>query len=234
MSAVARLGALLAPGEADAVAARLRQCGLPHLAAQRAFPANRAEVKELLTDLVATAGRADLAAAVLDGIAAVPRSADPEPVWTAPNVPGLEGRTTLAVADLVNDATATVYAATYSAGSGAGYVQALANAVERGVTVTVILDRGMQAKNGGAIPKVLRGARVWVYAPDPVAEWTPRQHAKFVVVDRSSALVTSANFSTAAAMSNLECGLLCRDSPVADGIVRQLETLYEHGALVDY
>ncbi len=179
-------------------------------------------------------GRADLAAAVLDGIAAVPRSADPEPVWTAPNVPGLEGRTTLAVADLVNHASASVYAATYSAGSGAEYVQTLANAIERGVSVTLILDREMQTKNGGAIPKVLRGARVWAYAPDPLRGWTPLQHAKFVVVDRSAALVTSANFSSAATKSNLECGLLCRDSTVADGIVRQLKTLYEHGALVDY
>ncbi|MFJ6096609.1 DISARM system phospholipase D-like protein DrmC [Williamsia muralis] len=234
MTAVARLGELLVPAEAGAVAATLRQRRLPHLAAQRAFAANRAEVKTLLAELVTTAGGADLAAAVLDGIAAVPRSLGPEPVWTAPKVPGLEGRTTLAVADLINRATATIYAATYSAGAGAEYVQALANAVERGVSVTVILDQGMQAKSGRAVPKVLDGARVWTYAPEPVGEWTPLQHAKLVVVDRNAALVTSANFSNAAAKLNLECGLLCRDPVLADGLVRQLETLYEHGALIDY
>ena len=130
---------VLTPEEAGAVAAALRQQRLAHLAAQRAFPANRAEVKALLTELVASSGGAGMAAAVLDGIAAVPRAAGPEPVWTAPSVPGLEGRTTLAIADLINRAVATVYAATYSAGAGADYVQALAHAIDRGVAVRVIL-----------------------------------------------------------------------------------------------
>lgn len=234
MSTVVRLGALLAPDEAGAIAAALRLYGLPHLAAQRAFPGNRVEVKALLTELVRSAGGAALAAAVLDGIAAVPPTNGPEPVWTAPNVPGLEGRTTLAVADLINRATTTVFAATYSAGAGAEYVQALAHAIDRGVSVTVILDRGMQQKTGGAIPRALVGARVWAYAPEPVGEYVPLQHAKFVVVDRTAALVTSANFSNAAAKLNLECGLLTSDIEVADSLVRQLETLREHGALVDY
>ncbi|MCX6407718.1 MAG: DISARM system phospholipase D-like protein DrmC [Propionibacteriales bacterium] len=234
MTPVARLGELLAPAEAGAIAAALRQQGLPHLAAQRAFAVNRAEVKSLLAALVKEAGSAELAAAVLDGIAAVPRRPGPEPVWTAPTVPGLGGRTTLAVADLINRATATVYAATYSAGAGSDYVQALAHAIDRGVAVTVIVDRGMQEKNGGAVPNALVGARVWAYAPDTVGEYVPLQHAKLVVVDRTAVLVTSANFSNAAAKLNLECGLLSHDADVAEGVVQQLETLHDHGALVDY
>ncbi|WP_286691100.1 MULTISPECIES: DISARM system phospholipase D-like protein DrmC [unclassified Aeromicrobium] len=234
MSPVARLGEMLAPAEAQAIAATLRQQGLPHLAAQRAFAVNRREVKLLLVALIKEAGGAELAAAVLDGIAAVPRRPGPEPVWTAPTVPGLGGRTTLAVADLINRATATVYAATYSAGAGSDYVQALAHAIDRGVAVTVIVDRGMQETNGGAVPKALRGARVWAYAPAAEGEWMPRQHAKLVVVDRTAALVTSANFSNAAAKLNLECGLLSHDVNVAESVVQQLETLHDHGALVDY
>ena len=234
MSPVARLGELLAPAEAGAIAAALRQQRLPHLAAQRAFAVNRAEVKSLLAALVKEAGSAELAAAVLDGIAAVPRRPGPEPVWTAPTVPGLGGRTTLAVADLINRATATVYAATFSAGAGSDYVQALAHAIDRGVAVTVIVDRGMQEKNGGAVPNALVGARVWAYAPEMVGEYVPLQHAKLVVVDRTAALVTSANFSNAAAKLNLECGLLSHDVDVAENLVQQLETLYDHGALVDY
>lgn len=234
MSPVARLGELLAPAEAAAIAAALRQQRLPHLAAQRAFAVNRGEVKSLLVALVKEVGGAELAAAVLDGIAAVPRRPGPEPVWTAPTVPGLGGRTTLAVAELINRATATVYAATYSAGAGSDYVQALAHAIDRGVAVTVIVDRGMQEKNGGVVPKALAGARVWAYAPESVGEYLPLQHAKLVVVDRTAALVTSANFSNAAAKLNLECGLLSHDGDVAENLVQQLETLYDHGALVDY
>lgn len=234
MTPVARLGELLAPAEAGAIAAALRQQRLPHLAAQRAFAVNRGEVKSLLVALVKEAGGAELAAAVLDGIAAVPRRPGPEPVWTSPTVPGLGGRTTLAVSELINRATATVYAATYSAGAGSDYVQALAHAIDRGLAVTVIVDRGMQKKNGGVVPKALAGARVWAYAPESVGEYVPLQHAKLVVVDRTAALVTSANFSNAAAKLNLECGLLSHDVDVAENLVQQLETLYDHGALVDY
>jgi hypothetical protein len=191
-------------------------------------------VKRLLADLMSSAGGPEIAAAVLDGMAAVPRNTGPEPVWTAPSVPGLRGRTTLAATDMINRGTATVYAATYSAGAGSDYMQALAHAVERGVAVTVIVDRGMQDKNGGLIPKALAGARVWAYAPQPVGEYLPLQHAKLVVVDRTATLVTSANFSNMAAKFNLECGLLSQDADVAESIVRQLEMLYAHGALVDY
>lgn len=234
MTPVARLGQLLAPAEVQAIAAALRKQGLPHLASQRAFAANRVEVKALLVELVVSVGSADLAAAVIDGIAAVPRVAGPEAVWTSPTVPGLEGRTTLAVADLINHAASSVYAATYSAGAGSEYVQALVHAIDRGVAVTVIVDRGMQEKTGTLIPTALAGARVWAYAPEPVGSWTPLQHAKLVIVDERSALVTSANFSTAAAKLNLECGLLSRDSSVAAGLARHLELLHEHGTLVDY
>ncbi|WP_331456743.1 MULTISPECIES: DISARM system phospholipase D-like protein DrmC [Gordonia] len=234
MSAAARLGAILGRDEASAIAAALRQRKLPHLAAQRAFPLHRAEVKVLLSELITTVRGADPAAAVLDGIAAVPRTTCPEPVWTTPNVPGMEGRTTLAVADMINRAERSVYAATYSASRRAEYVQALTNAIDRGVSVTIVLDRSIQERNGGAVPKALAGARLWAYAPEPTASWTPLQHAKLVVVDSASALVTSANFSDSAAKLNLECGLLSRDPEVAGGLVRQLEMLYQQGALVDY
>jgi len=231
---VARLGEMLAPAEAGAIAAALRQQRLPHLAARRAFATNRAEVKALLGELVKSAGGPEMAAAVLDGIAAVPRASGPEPVWTTPRLPGLEGRTTLALVDLINRATSSIFAATYSAGAGADYVQALSHAVARGDSVTVILDRGLQQKTADALPKALAGARIWAYAPEAVGEYVPLQHAKLVVVDRIAALVTSANFSSAAAKLNLECGLLTRDPDVAASLARQLETLHEHGALVDY
>lgn len=234
MSVVTDLAALLGQGEAAAIAAALRQRRLPHLAAQRAFPEHRGQVKESLTELVDSMGDPDMVAAVLDGIAAVPRAAVPEPVWTAPGVPGLEGRTTLAVADLINHAAASVYAATYSASPGSAYVQALKNAADRGVAVTIIVDREMQDQNGGALPEVLAAARVWAYQAVANGGWIPLQHAKLVVVDESSAFVTSANFSNAAAKLNLECGLLCHDASVAGCLVSQIETLYEHGVLVDW
>ena len=234
MDAVARLGELLSADEAVRIAAELRARRLAHRAARRAFPVNQAEVERLLSELVAGHGDAERAAAVLDGIAAVPRASLPEAVWTAPSVPGLEGRTTLAVAELINQAQSSVYAATYSASWGSTYVTGLANAAERGVKVTVIVDRKLQEPNGDLLFQQLPGARLWTYALTDDSQWPPRQHAKFVVVDEAATLVTSANFSTAAALKNLECGLLSREPEVARGISHQLETLFEHGVLVAY
>lgn len=234
MSAVAELGALLSAEEAGWIAAELRQRRLAHLAAKRAFPQHRAEVKALLARLLAEQGDVAVAAAVLEGIASVPRPDPLEAVWTSPSVPGVEGRTTLAVAELINEAHSTVYAATYSASWGSAYVTALANAVERGVGVTVIVDRKMQQGNGDMLLQQLPVARLWTYALTDDSPYPPRQHAKLVVVDEKAAFVSSANFSDAAAKRNLECGLLSRDPGIARGIRAQLDTLRQHNVLVDY
>jgi phosphatidylserine/phosphatidylglycerophosphate/cardiolipin synthase-like enzyme len=234
MSAVARLGTVLSAEEAAWIAGELRQRRLAHLAAKRAYPHHRTEVKALLSRLLTEQGDVALAAAVLDGIASVPRPDPLEAVWTCPSVPGGEGRTTLAVAELINEAHATVYAATYSASWGSAYVTALANAFERGVRVTVIVDRKMQNDTSDLLVQQLPDARLWTYALTDESTYPPRQHAKLVVVDETAAFVTSANFSDAAAKRNLECGLLSRDSGVARGIKTQLEALHEYGVLVDY
>lgn len=234
MTAVARLGALLSAEEAAWIAAELRQSRLAHLAAKRAFPEHRSEVKSLLTKLLTEQGDVALAAAVLDGIASVPRPDQLEAVWTVPSMPGIEGRTTLAVAELINEAHFAVYAATYSASWGSAYVKTLAHAVERGVTVTVIVDRKLQKATGDLLQQQLPGARLWTYALTDDSDYPPRQHAKLVVVDHKAAFVTSANFSDAAAKRNLECGLLSRDAGVARGMASQLEILRQHDVLVDY
>lgn len=234
MSAVVRLGALLSAEEAGWIAAELRQRRLPHLAAKRAFPHHRGEVKALLAQLLSKQGDVALAAAVLDGIASVPRPDSLETVWTTPSVPGVEGRTTLAVAELINEAHSTVYAATYSASWGSAYVTTLANAVERGVHVTVIVDRKLQKETGDLLQRQLPGSRLWTYALTDDSTYPPRQHAKLVVVDEKAVFVTSANFSEAAAKRNLECGLLSRDATIARGMTSQLQALRRHDVLVDY
>lgn len=234
MSAVGELGALLSAEEAGWIAAELRQRRLPHLAAKRAYSEHRSRVKELLGRLLEDQGAVDLAAAVLDGIASVPRPDPLETVWTCPSVPGGEGRTTLAVAELINEAHSTVYAATFSASWGSAYVTALANAALRGAAVTVVVDRKMQKDTSERLLHQLPGARLWTYSLTGDSQYPPRQHAKLVVIDESASFVTSANFSDAAARRNLECGLLSRDMSIARGIRAQLETLYQHHVLVDY
>ena len=233
MPAIARLGELLSAEEASRIAAELRQRRLAHLAAKRAFPQHQLEVKQLLGELLVGHGNVLMAAAVLDGIAAVPRLARPELVWTSPRVPGAEGRTTLAALDLINGAEATVYAATYSAGWLSPQLVALANASTRGVAVTVVVDTRQRADDAKLVRRALPIARMWTLAPPEDGSWAI-QHAKLITVDDRCALVTSANFSQAAALRSMECGLQTTDPSVARGVREHLDRLHQNGVLFDY
>ena len=169
----------------------------------------------------------------MDGIAAVPRVALPDLVWTSPRVPGAEGRTTLAALDLINGAEATVYAATYSAGKRSPHLVALANACARGVAVTVVVDTKQRSDHAEMIRAALPMARMWTLADPEDGSWAI-QHAKLITVDDRCALVTSANFSQAAALRSMECGLRSTDQAVARGLREHLDRLNQNGVLVNY
>jgi phosphatidylserine/phosphatidylglycerophosphate/cardiolipin synthase-like enzyme len=171
-------------------------------------------------------------AAVLDGIAAVPQVERPVAVWTSPWLPGSGGHTTLAALDMINGATGFVYAATYSAGKDSPHLLALRNALDRGVSVTVVVDVKEQGLAASMICKALDGARIWTLAEPMDGQWAI-QHAKLITVDDTAAFVTSANFSTAAAKRSLECGMLSRDSLVAVSLREHLQNLHKHGVLID-
>jgi phosphatidylserine/phosphatidylglycerophosphate/cardiolipin synthase-like enzyme len=233
VSTIARLGELLSADEAGRIAAELRLRRLAHLAAKRAYPVHQAEVKMLLGELVAGHGDVVRAAAVLDGIAAVPRVSRPDLVWTSPRVAGAEGRTTLAALDLINSAETMVYAATYSAGQYSPHLVALANASARGVEVTVVVDTKQRLDHAVIVRTALPDARLWTLAQPDDGSWAI-QHAKLIAADDRVALVTSANFSEAAALRSLECGLQSTDPGVARGARQHLELLHQNGILVDY
>ena len=232
-SAIVKLGALLSADEAARVSAELRQRRLAHLAAKRAYPSHRAEVKKLLTELVDDHGDVLQAAAVLDGIAAVPRTARPDLVWTSPRMPGAEGRTTLAALDLINNAETTLFAATYSAGQFSPHLIALADASARGIAVTVVVDTIQRADHAAIIREELPEARIWKLAQPEDGSWAI-QHAKLIAADDRVAFVSSANFSQAAAMRSLECGLQTADPTIARGLREHLERLHQNKVLVDY
>lgn len=230
---LARLGELLSSEEAKSIATSLRQVKLPHIAAKRAYPVHRSEVQRLLNQLLESDGDLLRVAAVLDGIAAVPRVERPVAVWTSPSVPGSGGHTTLAALDMINNATAFIYAATYSAGKSSPHLVALRNALDRGVSVTVVVDVKERADHAAIICDALAGARMWTLAEPDDGEYAI-QHSKLITVDDSTAFVTSANFSTVAAKRSLECGLLSKDSLVAISMREHLQNLFKHGVLIDF
>lgn len=80
---------------------------------------------------------------------------------------------------------------------------------------------------GSRLPRVYYDARS--LAAD--AKQRTSLHAKCVVVDESSAFVTSANFTEAAQLRNIEVGLLLRDATVASRLAAHFRSLSESGVL---
>jgi phosphatidylserine/phosphatidylglycerophosphate/cardiolipin synthase-like enzyme len=235
VTAAAELGAFVTKEEARRLRANLALGhGLMHQAVGGIHPSRRSTIQELLAAVLAELG-GDVGAlsVVLDALSGVVQAARPQLVWTSPSLPRSEGHTTLAVSELINEAQTYVYAATYSAGLGSAYVTALREALERGVKVTLVVDREKQGQIAATLAAKLDGARIWTLREPVAGEWAV-QHAKLVMIDGLAALVTSANFSTAAAESNLECGVLLRDALVATSIKNHLNRLREAEYLVDY
>ncbi len=205
-----------------------------HQAMGGIHPSRRPSIQGRLEAVLAElGGNVDALSVVLDALSGVVQEARPQLVWTSPSLPNSEGHTTLAVSALINQAQTYVYAATYSAGLGSAYVTALRAALERGVKVTLVVDRTKQGQIAATLAAKLDGARIWTLREPVDGEWAV-QHAKLVMIDGLAALVTSANFSTAAAESNLECGVLLRDALIAGSIKSHLDRLREAEYLVDY
>ena len=235
MTAAAELGAFVTREEARKLKANLTLGhGLLHQAVIGVAPSRRPRAQELLEAVLADLdGSVGALSVVLEALSGMTQTARPQLVWTSPSLPSSEGHTTLAVSALINEAQTFVYAATYSAGMGSAYVTALREALERGVKVTVVVDRKQQGQIAAALAAKLDGARIWTLREPLAGEWAV-QHAKLVMIDGLAALVTSANFSAAAAETNLECGVLLRDAAVARSIKSHLDRLRECDYLLDY
>lgn len=165
-------------------------------------------------------------------VAAQSNATDIRAVWSGPTFAGDGDHTTAAVAHLIDRANEDVFASTFSATPDSEFVKALWRAIARGVHTTLLVDSEL---NGGQTAEMLRakltGARFWTFkAPD--GQYA-RQHSKVVIVDSRSALVTSANLSTAAAERNLEAGVLVHDAEFASHLRQRFTKLWESSAITD-
>jgi len=59
-------------------------------------------------------------------------------------------------------------------------------------------------------------------------------HAKCIIIDRSEALITSANFTEAAQERNIEVGVKVRHKPLVERLASYFEALIETGRLVRF
>jgi phosphatidylserine/phosphatidylglycerophosphate/cardiolipin synthase-like enzyme len=109
----------------------------------------------------------------------------------------------------------------------------LSAAVARGVAVTLLAERHednpVYTAQGTPFPGLNARRLRWPAGSRPPGA---ALHAKIIVVDDQVALVGSANLTSRAMESNLECGILIRGGPQPRAVRDHISGLYAAGLLL--
>jgi len=180
----------------------------------------------------------------------------PELVWSGPEPKNSQARhTSVVLRSLFEAAQREVFIAGYSFHGGSDVLAPLRAAMDRGVTVEIVLDCSQHEvyveTRGEEILRTVVSSfwkKVWPHAsprpsllydprtlrrspPGAYGRWFPEcsMHAKCVVVDDEVALVGSANFTERAQDNNLEVGVLVRERSFVHGLVHQWNAVRSAG-----
>lgn len=210
---------------------------VPSLIPSRAFAEAVEQLLAAWKDSPSTSGQC-VGAAVAGGAhagALSRRAEDLELVVSGPRSGDLHPRNTEQVLlALIGEARSEVLIVTYALQGYPELEDALAQAAGRGVRITVVAEtsedspgfQGDPARELGTIPvERLRWPR------DQRPARGAALHAKLVVVDRRTVLITSANLTQRASADNFEVGVLLRGDDTGARLVNHLEELAAKGVL---
>jgi phosphatidylserine/phosphatidylglycerophosphate/cardiolipin synthase-like enzyme len=174
-----------------------------------------------------------------------------ELVATGPDVPGLANRdTAVVVRELFQSAQESVIAAGYAVYQGRDVFDALARRMAELPELRVQMFLDIHRRHGDLTlgTELIRSfarrfrEREWPGGRMPEIFYDPRSleaegtkraslHAKCVVIDRREIFVSSANFTEAAQLRNIEVGLLVRSRLLAKQLATHFEVLVAHHVL---
>lgn len=197
---------------------------------------------------------APVAAAVLDGICSdrKARVGNLEWVVSGPSQDGVPTRSTGSVfRSMIHDAQSEVFLSSYSLANGPELLAALHGKMtsDRSFRVRMVLDL-LRPYRDSSTHEALRTRfaddfrhKHWPWETLPEVYYYPRTllpdpsergvlHAKCVIIDRSVALVTSANLSKAAQERNIEAGIRIKDPDLATNLLDFFESLIQSKTLV--
>ena len=186
--------------------------------------------------------------ALKEAVAQTASEATPtEVVWTGPKVEGSYLRATRQVVqDIIGAAQTELLVVGYWLAGKEDHegiindiIELIANAVTRGVKVTMVLDEGEKGygKNNrdtllSLWPKTVPLPQLLTWKI-PSDEKHLKLHAKVLVADRNDALVTSANLTMYALDRNMEMGVRVQRQP-SERIAQHFELLRRKEVLVEY
>ena len=168
-------------------------------------------------------------------------------VWTGPEAPGAASRDTcVVVGELFSSAAETVHIAGYAIYQGHEVFSLLARRMEERPDLVVRMYLDVQRRHGDTTrdSELLRAFadrfkhREWPGSRLPEVYYDPRSlaldskkrsslHAKCIVIDRAMAFVSSANFTEAAQVRNIEVGILVRSRHFACQLAEHFEALVD-------
>lgn len=220
-------------------------------------PAFREAVVAEINQLYYTGARGSHIAYTLKAIAAERSATQNERdkidlVWTGHSIPSLESRdTNVVVRELFSAAQYNVLIASYALDTGAraqALFQELAMKMDRdsNLKVRIFLNINRKYQDARSNSELIREfahlfrSQIWpgerlpnvYYDPRSLSlDWKDRSclHAKCVVVDEEKLFITSANFTEAAHLRNIEAGVLVQDYQAAHTIVSLFENLVQQG-----
>ena len=154
-------------------------------------------------------------------------------VWTGPESGVLSSRlTAAAVIELINSARSAILLVSYATQTEPQISAALSAAVARGVAVTLLAERHADNPSYSSAATPFPGLdALRLHWPSSSRPPGAALHAKIIVVDDQIALVGSANLTSRAMESNLECGILIRGGPQPRAIRDHITGLYAAGLL---
>ena len=172
-------------------------------------------------------------------------------VWSGPEVPGAQSRDTgVLVGELFSSARKSVLVAGFAVAQGKRIFKALSDRMHELPDMQVRMFLNVPRPYRDLTPETELLKRFadkfrleeWPGARPPEVYYDRRAlasgttehaslHAKCIVVDEHKVLVTSANFTEAAQLRNIEAGIFVVDTNLARSLVRQFDALITGGLL---
>ena len=240
LNAISRLVSELPPEKISLVATKLgssnRENAESRLHGVVSTPAGSDAVTELLkgwqeTTLVGESVEAMLLAAN-HTISTVRKQQSIELVWTGPTTPYISTRRTeQALLQVINGAERSLFVTSFVSYDISGVVKAFNAAVERGVSVTMLLE--MSKEDGGSLGfdaigkmrKAVPGAEIFVWRKKSAEFSGGSVHAKVAVADDEICFITSANLTGHALEKNMEAGVLIKNTQFVEPLANHLQLL---------
>lgn len=237
LSALTNLAANASPDSVQTLATQLRNgVSSPMIAAWAAGPALKMRVEQLLFAWEATeVPAAELAGMLIGASAAHTRMREEEQVelvWTGPSSQIVATRKTEPVLlQVIASASKRLFVTSFVAYQVPSIVSALAAAIQRNVTVSMLLEASEQ--DGGtvsidaiaAMRATMPSALLYSWREKPEAFAGGKVHAKCAVADEAICFISSANLTGHAMERNIEAGVLITGGRTPRLLHQHLEAL---------